>query len=158
MGNKLYVGNLAYSVRDEELQQAFSAYGTVSSAKVMMDRETGRSKGFGFVEMGTDAEAQAAINGMNGQSLSGRAVVVNEARPREERPGGFRSPYGGGGGGGAGGGGGGGRGGYGGGGGGGGRGGYGGAGGGGGGGGGGGFRSPYGTGRRDGGGQGGGGY
>jgi RNA recognition motif-containing protein len=158
MGNKLYVGNLAYSVRDEELQQAFSAYGTVSSAKVMMDRETGRSKGFGFVEMGTDAEAQAAINGMNGQSLSGRAVVVNEARPREERPGGFRSPYGGGGGGGAGGGGGGGgRGGYGGGGGGGGRGGYGGAGGGGGGGGGG-FRSPYGTGRRDGGGQGGGGY
>jgi RNA recognition motif-containing protein len=149
MGNKLYVGNLAYSVRDEELQQAFSAYGTVTSAKVMMDRETGRSKGFGFVEMSSDAEAQAAINGMNGQSLSGRAVVVNEARPREERPGGFRSPYGGGGGGG---GAGGGRGGYGGGGGGGGgRGGYGG-------GGGGGFRSPYGTGRRDGGGQGGGGY
>jgi RNA recognition motif-containing protein len=156
MGNKLYVGNLAYSVRDEELQQAFSAFGTVISAKVMMDRETGRSKGFGFVEMGSDAEAQAAINGMNGQSLSGRAVVVNEARPREERPGGFRSPYGGGGGGG-GGAGGGGRGGYGGGGGGGGRGGYGGSGGGGAGGGGG-FRSPYGTGRRDGGGQGGNGY
>ena len=156
MGNKLYVGNLAYSVRDEELHQAFSAFGTVTSAKVMMDRETGRSKGFGFVEMASDAEAQAAINGMNGQSLSGRAVVVNEARPREERPGGFRSPYGGGGGGGAGGGGG--RGGYGGGGGGGGggRGGYGS--GGGGGGGGGGFRSPYGTGRRDGGGQGGNGY
>jgi RNA recognition motif-containing protein len=153
MGNKLYVGNLAYSVRDEELQQAFSAYGTVTSAKVMMDRETGRSKGFGFVEMASDAEAQAAINGMNGQSLSGRAVVVNEARPREERPGGFRSPYGGGGGGG-GGAGGGGRGGFGGGGGGGGRGGYGS----GGGGGGGGFRSPYGTGRREGGGQGGGGY
>jgi RNA recognition motif-containing protein len=154
MGNKLYVGNLAYSVRDEELHQAFSAFGTVTSAKVMMDRETGRSKGFGFVEMASDAEAQAAINGMNGQSLSGRAVVVNEARPREERPGGFRSPYGGGGGGGAGGGGG--RGGYGGGGGGGGggRGGYGS----GGGGGGGGFRSPYGTGRRDGGGQGGNGY
>ncbi len=89
MGNKLYVGNLAYSVRDEELQQAFSQFGTVSSAKVMMDRDTGRSKGFGFVEMGSDAEAQSAISGMNGQSLDGRALVVNEARPREERPGGF---------------------------------------------------------------------
>ena len=89
MGNKLYVGNLAYSVRDESLQEAFSQFGTVTSAKVMMDRETGRSKGFGFVEMGSDAEAQAAINGMNGQALEGRAVVVNEARPREERPGGF---------------------------------------------------------------------
>lgn len=89
MGNKLYVGNLAYSVRDEELQQAFAQYGSVSSAKVMMDRETGRSKGFGFVEMGSDAEAQAAINGLNGQALEGRAIVVNEARPREERPGGF---------------------------------------------------------------------
>jgi len=110
MGNKLYVGNLAYSVRDEELQQAFGEFGTVTSAKVMMDRDTGRSKGFGFVEMGSDAEAQAAIQGMNGQSLSGRAIVVNEARPREERPGGFRGPYGGGGGGGGyGGGGGGGR-------------------------------------------------
>ncbi len=132
MGNKLYVGNLAYSVRDESLQAAFSQFGTVTSAKVMMDRETGRSKGFGFVEMGSDAEAQSAINGMNGQPLEGRPVVVNEARPREERPGGFggggggRSPYGGGGGGG--------------------RGGYGGGGGGGygGGGGGGGGRSPYG--------------
>ena len=149
MGNKLYVGNLAYSVRDESLHQAFSQFGTVTSAKVMMDRDTGRSKGFGFVEMGSDAEAQSAINGMNGQALEGRAIVVNEARPREERPGGFgggggsrggygggggggggRSPYGGGGGGGgrspygSGGGGGGGRGGYGGGGGGGGRGGY----------------------------------
>ena len=147
MGNKLYVGNLAYSVRDESLHQAFSQFGTVTSAKVMMDRDTGRSKGFGFVEMGSDAEAQSAINGMNGQALEGRAIVVNEARPREERPGGFgggggsrggygggggggggRSPYGGGGGGGGrspyGGGGGGGRGGYGGGGGGGGRGGY----------------------------------
>ena len=147
MGNKLYVGNLAYSVRDESLHQAFSQFGTVTSAKVMMDRDTGRSKGFGFVEMGSDAEAQSAINGMNGQALEGRAIVVNEARPREERPGGFgggggsrggyggggggggggRSPYGGGGGGrspyGSGGGGGG-RGGYGGGGGGGGRGGY----------------------------------
>ena len=105
MGNKLYVGNLAYSVRDDSLQQAFSQFGTVNSAKVMMDRETGRSKGFGFVEMGSDAEAQAAINGMNGQALEGRAIVVNEARPREERPGGFgggggggRGPYGGGGG------------------------------------------------------------
>lgn len=107
MGNKLYVGNLAYSVRDDDLQQAFGEFGAVTSAKVMMDRDTGRSKGFGFVEMGSDAEAQAAIEGMNGQSLSGRAIVVNEARPREERPGGFRGPYGGGGaGGGAGGGGG----------------------------------------------------
>ena len=108
MGNKLYVGNLAYSVRDESLQQAFGQFGTVTSAKVMMDRETGRSKGFGFVEMGSDAEAQAAINGMNGQPIEGRAVVVNEARPREERPGGYggggRGGYGGGGGGGYGGG------------------------------------------------------
>ncbi|HSI58574.1 MAG TPA: RNA-binding protein [Ideonella sp.] len=153
MGNKLYVGNLAYSVRDESLQQAFGEFGTVTSAKVMMDRETGRSKGFGFVEMSSDPEAQAAINGMNGQPLEGRAIVVNEARPREERPGGF----GGGGGGRSGGGGGG----YGGGGGGGGYG--GGAGGGGGGrspygGGGGGGRSPYGGGGggRSGGGGGGG--
>ena len=107
MGNKLYVGNLAYSVRDESLHQAFSQFGSVTSAKVMMDRDTGRSKGFGFVEMGSDAEAQSAINGMNGQALEGRAVVVNEARPREERPGGFggggRGGYGGGGGGGGGG-------------------------------------------------------
>jgi len=131
VGNKLYVGNLAYSVRDDSLQQAFGQYGTVTSAKVMMDRDTGRSKGFGFVEMGSDAEAQAAINGMNGQALEGRAIVVNEARPREDRPGGF----GGGGGGRSGGGGG-----YGGGGGGG----YGGGGGAGGAGGGGGGRSPYG--------------
>ena len=139
MGNKLYVGNLAYSVRDESLQQAFSQFGSVASAKVMMDRETGRSKGFGFVEMGSDAEAQAAINGMNGQTLEGRAIVVNEARPREDRPGGF-----GGGGGGS-------RGGYGGGG-------YGGggSGGGGGGAGGGGGRSPYGRGGSSGGGGGGG--
>ncbi len=103
--NKLYVGNLAYSVRDEDLQDAFAAHGSVSSAKVMMDRDTGRSKGFGFVEMGTDAEAQSAINALNGQPLGGRAIVVNVARPREERPGGFRSPYGGGGAGGGGGGG-----------------------------------------------------
>ena len=105
MGNKLYVGNLAYSVRDQDLNDAFSQYGSVNSAKVMMDRETGRSKGFGFVEMGSDEEAQAAINGLNGQPVAGRAVVVNVARPREERPAGFRSPYGGGNGGGGGGGG-----------------------------------------------------
>ena len=86
MGNKLYVGNLPYSVRDEDLQQAFSEFGSVNSAKVMMERDTGRSKGFGFVEMGSDAEAQAAINGMNGQSLGGRSVTVNEARPMEARP------------------------------------------------------------------------
>ncbi len=85
MGNKLYVGNLAYSVRDSDLEQAFSQFGAVSSAKVMMERDTGRSKGFGFVEMGSDAEAQAAINGMNGQPLSGRSIVVNEARPMEPR-------------------------------------------------------------------------
>jgi RNA recognition motif-containing protein len=96
MGNKLYVGNLAYSIRDDDLQQAFAQFGTVSSAKVMMDRDTGRSKGFGFVEMGSDAEAQSAINGMNGQALDGRALVVNEARPREERPGGFGGGGGGG--------------------------------------------------------------
>src|SRR5215831_19739543 len=96
MGNKLYVGNLTFGVRDEDLQQRFSEFGTVTSAKVMMDRDTGRSKGFGFVEMGSDAEAQAAIRGMNGKSVDGRALVVNEARPREERPGGG---FGGGGGG-----------------------------------------------------------
>ncbi len=141
MGNKLYVGNLPYSVRDEDLQQSFSQFGSVTSAKVMMERDTGRSKGFGFVEMGSDAEAQAAINGMNGQSLGGRSVVVNEARPMEARP--PRSFGGGGGGGGYGGGGGGGR-----------SGGYGG-----GGGSDGGFRSPYGGGGRGGGGGGGrGGY
>lgn len=86
MGKKLYVGNLPYGVRDDDLGQAFSQFGEVSSAKVMMERETGRSKGFGFVEMGTDAEAQAAIEGMNGQSLGGRSIVVNEARPMEPRP------------------------------------------------------------------------
>ena len=112
MGNKLYVGNLPYSVRDEDLQQSFGQFGSVTSAKVMMERDTGRSKGFGFVEMGSDAEAQAAINGMNGQPLGGRSVVVNEARPMEARPprsGGFGGGGGGGyGGGGSGGGGGGG--------------------------------------------------
>ncbi|MEW6466499.1 MAG: RNA-binding protein [Pseudomonadota bacterium] len=154
MGNKLYVGNLPYAVRDNDLEQAFSAFGSVTSAKVMMERDTGRSKGFGFVEMGSDAEAQAAINGMNGQPLGGRSIVVNEARPMEPRP--PRSGFGGGGGYGGGGGGGygggrreGGGGGYGGG-----RreGGYGG------GGQDGGFRSPYGSGPRGGGRNGGGGY
>ena len=162
MGNKLYVGNLPYSVRDSDLEQAFGQFGAVTSAKVMMERDTGRSKGFGFVEMGSDAEAQAAINGMNGQSLGGRSVVVNEARPMEARP--PRTGGGGFGGGGGGGGYGGGRreggGGYGGGGGGG----YGGGRREGGGGGDGGFRSPYGSGPRGGGrggyggGNGGGGY
>jgi hypothetical protein len=152
MGNKLYVGNLPYSVRDSDLEQAFGQFGSVTSAKVMMERDTGRSKGFGFVEMGSDAEAQAAISGMNGQPLGGRSVVVNEARPMENRP--RTGGYGGGGGGGYGGGGGGG---YGGGGGGGGRregggGGYGGRGGGGGNDGN--FRSPYGSGPRGGGGGG----
>ena len=151
MGNKLYVGNLPYSVRDSDLEQAFSQFGAVTSAKVMMERDTGRSKGFGFVEMGNDAEAQAAVNGMNGQPLGGRSIVVNEARPMEARPprsgGGGGGGYGGGGGGGGyGGGGGGGRSG---------GGGYGGGGGGrSGGGGDGGFRSPYGAGPRGGGGGG----
>ena len=124
MGKKLYVGNLPYSVSDSDLQQMFEAHGSVQSAQVIMDRDTGRSKGFGFVEMGSDAEAQAAITAMNGNEIDGRALTVNEARPKE-----------GGGGGGGRGGGGGGRGGYGGGGGGrgGGGGGYGGGGGGGGG-------------------------
>ena len=115
MGNKLYVGNLPYSVRDNDLEQSFGQYGAVTSAKVMMERDTGRSKGFGFVEMGSDAEAQAAIAGMNGQSLGGRSLVVNEARPMEARPprtgggGGYGGGGGGGGGYGGGGGGGGGR-------------------------------------------------
>ena len=121
MGNKLYVGNLPYTVGDSDLQQTFSQFGTVASAKVMMDRESGRSKGFGFVEMGDDAQAQAAIGALNGQQFAGRNMVVNEARPMEARPprsggggggrtggggagggggygggndGGFRSPYG----------------------------------------------------------------
>ena len=89
MGNKLYVGNLPYSFRDQDLEQTFGQYGAVQSAKVMMERDTGRSKGFGFVEMSSDAEAQAAISGVHGQSYGGRALVVNEARPREERAGGF---------------------------------------------------------------------
>ncbi|MEY4429575.1 MAG: hypothetical protein RLZZ182_2264 [Pseudomonadota bacterium] len=104
MDSKLYVGNLPYSMRDDDLQQHFAQFGQVNSAKVMMDRDTGRSKGFAFVEMGSRDEAQAAIRGMNGQSIDGRNLVVNEARPREERPGGFggggRGGFGGGGGGG----------------------------------------------------------
>jgi hypothetical protein len=103
MGKKLYVGNLSYSIRDNDLEQAFGEFGGVTSAKVMMERETGRSKGFGFVEMGTDAEALAAIEGLNGHTLDGRALTVNEARPMEPRPagggfGGGRSGGGGGGG------------------------------------------------------------
>ena len=85
MGNKLYVGNLPYTFRDSDLEQTFSQYGSVSSAKVMMERDTGRSKGFGFVEMGSDAEAQAAIQGVHGQNFGGRDLVVNEARPMEPR-------------------------------------------------------------------------
>ena len=99
MGNKLYVGNLPYSFRDEDLLNAFSAHGSVSSAKVMMERDTGRSKGFGFVEMGSDAEAQAAIGAMNGQQYGGRGLVVNEARPMEPRPPRSGGGFGGGGGG-----------------------------------------------------------
>jgi hypothetical protein len=104
MGNKLYVGNLPYSVRDGDLEQAFSAFGAVSSAKVMMERDTGRSKGFGFVEMGSDSEAQAAIEGLNGHPMGGRSLVVNEARPMEPRRPGGGGGFGGGGGGGYGGG------------------------------------------------------
>jgi cold-inducible RNA-binding protein len=89
MGKKLYVGNLPYSFNDNDMQQAFSQYGTVGSAKVMMDRDTGRSKGFGFVEMSTETEARSAIEGMNGQQHGGRDMVVNEARPMEPRNGGF---------------------------------------------------------------------
>src|SRR4051812_17992067 len=138
MGSKLYVGNMSYEVDSSALEQMFSAHGTVQSAEVIADRDTGRSKGFGFVEMSTDEEAQAAIAALNGQQSNGRALTVNEAKPREDRPRGGGGGYGGGGGGRSGGGGG--RGGYGGGGGGGGRGGYGGGGGGGGRGGGGGGR------------------
>lgn len=96
MDNKLYVGNLPYSVRDDDLQQQFGHFGQVRSAKVMMDRETGRSKGFGFVEMSSGAEAQSAIQGLAGHSVEGRALVVNLARPREERAGGFGGGAGGG--------------------------------------------------------------
>ena len=88
MGKKLYVGNLAFSIRDSDLEELFAAHGTVQSAQVIMDRDTGRSKGFGFVEMGSDQEAQAAIQALNGQQVGGRSLTVNEARPREPRPGG----------------------------------------------------------------------
>lgn len=107
MGKKLYVGNLSYSVTDHDLEQLFAAHGTVTSAQVIMDRDTGRSKGFGFVEMSTDQEAQAAIQALNGADSGGRALTVNEAKPRVEggRGGGFgggggggRGGYGGGGG------------------------------------------------------------
>ena len=103
MGKKLYVGNLSYNTGDSDLQQLFSAYGSVMSAQVIADRETGRSKGFGFVEMGTDEEASAAIAGLNGKENEGRALTVNEARPKSES-GGRKGGYGGGGGGGGGGG------------------------------------------------------
>ena len=83
---RLYVGNLAFSTTNDELKAAFEAFGTVESATVIMDRDTGRSKGFGFVDMGNDEEAKAAIEGLDGKPISGRNVRVNEARPREERP------------------------------------------------------------------------
>lgn len=106
MGKKLYVGNLSYEVDSSELEQLFGQHGQVVSAQIINDRETGRSKGFGFVEMGSDDEAQAAVTALNGQQHGGRALTVNEARPREERPrsgggsGGGGGGYGGGGGGG----------------------------------------------------------
>ena len=108
MGKKLYVGNLAYGVTDADLQTMFSAHGTVQSAQVIMDRDTNRSKGFGFVEMGSDQEAQAAIAALSGKEVDGRALTVNEARPKTEGggrggSGGGRGGYGGGGGGGGGG-------------------------------------------------------
>ena len=89
MGNKLYVGNLPFSLDDSALQSVFSEYGTVTSAKIIMDRDSGRSKGFGFVEMSSDAEAKTAIEQMNGKEVDGRALTVNEARPQEPRSGGF---------------------------------------------------------------------
>src|SRR5437868_2230925 len=108
MGKKLYVGNLSYDVDSSALQDLFSPHGTVDSAQIITDRDTGRSKGFGFVEMASDEEAQAAIAALNGQEHNGRALTVNEAKPREDRPrgggggGGGRGGYGGGGGGGGG--------------------------------------------------------
>jgi RNA recognition motif-containing protein len=104
VAKKLYVGNLTYDTTDSDLQRMFEEFGTVASAQVITDRESGRSKGFGFVEMGSDQEAQAAINALNGKDVGGRALTVNEAKPREERGGGGgRGGYGGGGGGGRGG-------------------------------------------------------
>ena|SRR5438067_24831 len=95
MGKKLYVGNLNYGVTDADLEAMFAAHGTVQSAQVIMDRDTGRSKGFGFIEMGNDQEAQAAIAALNGQDSGGRALTVNEAKPREDRGGGGRGGFGG---------------------------------------------------------------
>lgn len=101
MGKKLYVGNLSYGIGDSDLEQIFAAHGDVRSAQVIVDRDTGRSKGFGFVEMGSDEEAQAAISALNGREIGGRTLTVNEARPREEGGGGRgRGGFGGGGGGG----------------------------------------------------------
>lgn len=105
MGTKLYVGNLSYGIGKGELEQLFTTYGTVVSAQVIVDRETQRSKGFGFVEMASDQQAQAAISALNGKSIEGRPLTVNEARPQEQRngvgglggarrPGGTRGPYG----------------------------------------------------------------
>ena len=99
MGKKLYVGNLTYGVTDSTLEQMFAAFGTVQSAQVIMDRDTGRSKGFGFVEMKSDQEAQAAMTGLNGKEVEGRALTVNEARPKTEGGGGGRGGRGGSGGG-----------------------------------------------------------
>jgi RNA recognition motif-containing protein len=96
MGKKLYVGNLSYDVDSSALEQMFAAFGTIQSAQIISDRETGRSKGFGFVEMGSDAEAQAAIAGMNGKQMGNRSLTVNEAKPREDRGGGGRGGHGGG--------------------------------------------------------------
>ena len=98
MGNKLYVGNLGYSATDADLQQLFSAHGTVQSAQVINDRDTGRSKGFGFVEMTSSAEAEAAIAALNGKEHDGRALKVNEAKPKTSSGGGGGGGYGGGGG------------------------------------------------------------
>ncbi len=100
MGRKLYVGNLSYDVDSSSLQEMFAQHGTVESAEIISDRETGRSKGFGFVQMGSDDEAAAAISAMNGQEYGGRPLTVNEAKPREDRPrSGGGGGYGGGGGG-----------------------------------------------------------
>ena len=99
MGKKLYVGNLSYEVSSSDMEQMFSPHGTIESADVIMDRDTGRSKGFGFVEMGSDQEAQAAIAALDGQTHGERALKVNEAKPREPRSGGGGGGYGGGGGG-----------------------------------------------------------
>jgi RNA recognition motif-containing protein len=98
MGRKLYVGNLAYGVKDSDLQDLFAAHGTVDTAQVIMDRDTGRSKGFGFVEMSSDQEARAAISALNGKEVDGRNLTVNEARPKEEGGGRGGGGYGGGGG------------------------------------------------------------